>query len=135
MRRWLLDTGVLIGLERQTIDPTAIFAADDDVAISVITVSELLVGVARADTARRAKRSAMVESIIATLNIEEITVGVARINAAFAVETAAQGHTRGALGLLIAATAVATKRTLVTTDEKAQFDLLTGVSSRVVRPK
>lgn len=134
VRRWLLDTSVLVAFERQTLEPERIFAAEDDVAISVITVSELLVGVSRADVGRRANRSATVEGIIAGLNVEEITVAIARINAALTAESVSQGLTRGAHDLLIAATASATKRTLVTTDEKAQFDSLTGVSAWVVKP-
>lgn len=44
MERLILDTGVLIGIERGALGADVV-AAEDDVAISAITASELLVGV------------------------------------------------------------------------------------------
>jgi predicted nucleic acid-binding protein len=57
------DAGVLAALER-------IDLASEDYAIAAITVSELIHGVARADTeARRMAREAAVESILATVSV------------------------------------------------------------------
>ncbi|MQA27178.1 MAG: PIN domain-containing protein [Micromonosporaceae bacterium] len=132
MKRLLLDTGVIIGFERKTIDPADVVSANDDVAISVITAGELLHGVELADAARRPTRSAWVETILAAFGVEEITLPVARVHAALAADSQRQGFTRGAYDLLIAATASATNRTLITTDGKAGFDQLPGVTCRVI---
>ena len=132
MSRLLLDTGVVIGFERKTINPADALSPEDDVALSVITVSELLQGVERADRIRRAVRSAWVEAILASFSIEEITLPIARVHAALAGHCQREGVTRGAYDLLIAATASATNRTLLTTDGRARFDQLPGVASRVV---
>jgi tRNA(fMet)-specific endonuclease VapC len=132
MKRLLVDTGVIVGFERKTIDPADVLSPTDDVALSVVTASELLQGVACADPVRRASRSAWVETIFASFSIEEVTLPIARVHGALAAHCRSQGLTRGAFDLLIAATASATNRTLVTTDSKAQFDQLPGVTCRVV---
>jgi tRNA(fMet)-specific endonuclease VapC len=61
----LIDTDLLIDLERDhgTSDVERLLG-DEDRAISVITVSELLHGVHRADGATRARRRAFVEHIL-----------------------------------------------------------------------
>lgn len=133
MRRLLLDTGVIIGFERKAIAPSDIITADDDVALSVVTASELLHGVVRADAVRRPTRSAWVEAILAGYGIEEVTLAVARVHAALTAHCASNGTPRGAHDLLIAATASATDRTLVTTDGQAGFDQLPGVACQIVR--
>jgi len=51
----ILDTGVLIGIARGTL-ATDIAAVEDDVAISAITASELVVGVELGGAASRARR-------------------------------------------------------------------------------
>ncbi|WP_218020838.1 hypothetical protein [Nocardia grenadensis] len=48
----ILDTGVLIAYERETIDRTAY--DDDDLAIAAATVAEFRVGIELADAAERA---------------------------------------------------------------------------------
>lgn len=52
--------------------------ADDDVAVAAITAAELLVGVERADEARRLRRAEAVEDVLATLAVEPYDLGVAR---------------------------------------------------------
>jgi tRNA(fMet)-specific endonuclease VapC len=80
----LLDTGVLIRAERRaaaTLDfsPWSQFG---DAAISVVTASELLVGVHRATpNERRIRRSASVEAMLAALPILDLTLEVARLHA------------------------------------------------------
>ncbi len=132
MKRLLLDTGVIIGFERKTINPADVLAVDDDVAMSVITSSELLHGVHLADNVRRPARSTWVEAILASFGVEEITLQVARVHAGLTAHVQREGTTRGAYDLLIAATAVATDRTLITTDHKARFHQLPGLACRVV---
>jgi tRNA(fMet)-specific endonuclease VapC len=57
---------------------------------------------------------------------------VARIHARLVVEAITQGRPRSAYDLMIAATAAATDRVLLTTAAKAGFDQLKGVRSEVL---
>ena len=130
-RRVILDTGTLIAIERGRLDVDAVLGADD-AAIASVTAMELLVGVERADEAHRAARSVRVEAVLASLPIEDHTLAVARIHARLAVEAISKGTKRSAYDLMIAATAAASNRVLLTTDAKADFNELTGVRSEVI---
>ena len=131
-RRVILDTGTLIAIERGKLDVDAVLGADD-AAIASVTAMELLVGVERADDALKQARSVHVEAVLASLPIEDYTLAVARIHARLAVEAMSMGKKRSAYDLMIAATAAATSRILLTTDAKAEFDQLAGVRSEVIR--
>lgn len=114
----LIDTGVLIRIERSVVpldfSPWEHFG---DAAISVITASELLVGVHRAvPESQRIRRSASVEALLAALPVLDITLEVARIHAELAAALHQQGHTLGANDAYIAATALAGGHALLTTD-------------------
>lgn len=130
MDRLILDTGVLIAVERGKV---AIPGQEDDLAIAAITASELLVGVELADDARRPARADAVEAILATFEVLEFDLTAARQHARLAAETRRTGRPRGANDMLIAATASATGRTVVTTDAGGFADL-PGVTSRVITP-
>lgn len=130
-RRVILDTGVLIAIERGRLDVDAVLGIDD-AAIAAITAMELLVGVERADEKHRPSRAIRVEAILSSLPVENYNVGVARVHARLAVEAMAKGRPRSANGMMIAATAAATNRTLLTTDASADFDQLTGVRTEVL---
>jgi tRNA(fMet)-specific endonuclease VapC len=130
-RRVILDTGTLIAIERGKLDVDAVLGADD-AAIASVTAMELLVGVERADDAHKQARSVHVEAVLASLPIEDYTLAVARIHARLAAEAMSKGK-RSAYDLMIAATAAATSRTLLTTDGKAEFGQLAGVRSEVIR--
>ncbi|WP_462203821.1 PIN domain-containing protein [Frankia sp. CcWB3] len=132
-RRVILDTGVLIALERGTLDVDALLGLDD-AAIAAVTAMELLVGVERADEARRQACAVRVEAILSSLPIEPYTLGVARVHARLAVAAMASGRPRSAYDMAIAATAAATSRVLLTTDTRAGFDELAGVRSELVTP-
>jgi len=129
-RRVILDTGVLIAIERGRLDVDAVLGLDD-AAIAAITAMELLVGVERADTAHRQARAVRVEAILSSLPVEPYNVGIARVHARLAM---AAGRPRSANDMMIAATAAATSRILLTTDASADFDQLTGVRTEVLKP-
>lgn len=131
-RRVILDTGTLIAIERGKLDVDAVLGAAD-AAIASITAMELLVGVERADEVHKQARSVHVEAVLASLPIEDYTLAVARTHARLAVEAMSGGKKRSAYDLMIAATAAATSRILLTTDGKAEFDQLAGVRSEVIR--
>lgn len=130
-RRVILDTGTLIALERGQLDVDAVLGVDD-AAIASVTAMELLVGVERASETHKQARSVRVEAVLASLPIEDYTLGVARVHARLAVEAMSKGKPRSAYDMMIAATAAATNRVLLTTDAKAGFDQLTGVRAEVL---
>lgn len=115
----LLDTGVLIRAERGVNAPLdfSTWSHHGDAAISVVTASELLVGVHRARAQNhRIRRSASVEAMLAALPILDITLEVARVHAELVAALRQQGLTMGANDAYIAATALAGGRALLTTD-------------------
>ncbi len=130
-RRVILDTGVLIAIERGRLDVDTVLGLDD-AAIAAITAMELLVGVERADTAHRQARAVRVEAILFSLPVEPYNVGIARVHARLTVAAMAKGRPRSANDMMIAATAAATSRILLTTDASAGFDQPTGVRTEVL---
>ena len=131
-RRLILDTGVLIRAERGRARLDRVLGDEDDVAIAAITAAELLVGVELADEARRAARSVFVDDVIATIPVEDYTLDVAAAHARLLAHVRRAGRPRGAHDLIIAATAVATGRTVVTADAGAALGELPGVETLVV---
>jgi len=115
-RRLILDTTVLVTAERGTVRLGGLLEDADDVAIAAITAAELLVGVELADVARRDTRRAFVEDVLATIPVEEYDLDVARAHARLLAHVRRTGTPRGAHDLIIAATATATGRTVVTAD-------------------
>ena len=130
-RRVILDTGVLIAMERGKLDVDSVLGTDD-AAISAITAMELLIGVERADDEHRQERAIHVEALLDSLPIEAYSLVVARVHARLAVEAMKSGKPRSAYDMMIAATVAATSRVLLTTDANAGFDQLTGVQSQVL---
>ncbi len=130
-RRVILDTGVLIAIERGEMDVDTVLGADD-AAVAAVTAMELLVGVERADEAHKQARAVHVEALLSSLPVEAYDLAVARVHARLAVEAMSQGRPRSVYDMIIAATAAATKRTLLTTDASAGLDRLTGVQADVL---
>lgn len=130
-RRVILDTGVLIAIERGRLSIDAVLGADD-AAITAITAMELLVSVERADDAHKQARAVHVEALLSGLPIEGYSLGVARVHARLAVEAMSKGKPRSAYDMMIASTAAATNRILLTTDASAGFDQLSGVRAEVL---
>jgi tRNA(fMet)-specific endonuclease VapC len=93
------------------------------VAIAAITAAELLVGVELSDSTRRQRRSAFVENVLSTIPIEPYDLDVARIHASLLAHTRRTGRPRGAHDLLIAATALTHRRTVVSADPAGFADL------------
>lgn len=104
----ILDTSVIIGFEKAAPNlHTETLAGYGEVFISAVTVSELLVGVHRADNdARRVRRAAFVEAVLARVGTLPFTFEVARIHAEVFATLAKKGQLIGAHDLIIAATAL-----------------------------
>jgi len=125
----LFDTTFLIDSERAGADLGHIVDDDDDVAVAAITIAELRVGVLLADKRRRAVRSVYVDDVLSSIPILDYDLDVAEAHAVLLVAVRDQGRPRGAHDLIIAATARASGRTVVTADASA-FNELPGVNVR-----
>jgi tRNA(fMet)-specific endonuclease VapC len=99
----------------------------DDVAVAAITVAELRVGVQLAKGRRRAKRERFVAAVLDAVSIEAYDLNVAEAHAAMLAHVRRAGTPRGAHDLIIAATARAQERQVVSSDRGA-FAELPGVS-------
>jgi tRNA(fMet)-specific endonuclease VapC len=126
-RRLILDTTVLVTAERGSARLDDLLEDDDDVAIAAITAAELLVGVELADATWRQAREALVGDVLATIPVEEYDLEVARAHARLLAHVRRAGRPRGAHDLIIAATAAATGRTVVSSDAGG-FDQLPDVA-------
>jgi tRNA(fMet)-specific endonuclease VapC len=139
MAKLILDTGVLVGAVRGQID-LATLPDEDDLALPAVVLAEYLAGViGEDDHGRRAVQRAFLDEVLGAVPVEDYDPIVARHHAELLVHTQRVGQPRGAHDLIVAATARATGRTLITTDERVRFDELPGVSARVIprseRPK
>jgi len=130
VERLIVDTGVLVALERGRPSAATAVPEDADLAVAAITAAELLVGVELADEERRERRSALVETLLANVPLIPYDLSVAREHGRLLAHTRRTGRPRGAHDLQIAATAAATGRRILTTDARA-FDDLPRVDVRV----
>ena len=90
------------------------------------TAAELAVGVELAGARQRPRRQSFVDGIAASIPILPYDEGVALRHASLLAAVRRAGRPRGAHDLIIAATAAATGRTVVSADRRA-FDGLPGV--------
>jgi tRNA(fMet)-specific endonuclease VapC len=119
----LLDTTFLVDAERGDASLDDLIADDDDVAIAAITVAELMVGAQLGAPRQRARRQSYVDAIAGSLSILPYDERVAARHASLLVAVRRAGRPRGAHDLIIAATAVAAGRTVVSADRRAFDDL------------
>ena len=99
---------------------------DDDVALAAITAAELKVGVQLAKGRRRDKREQFVAAVLDAVSVESYDLDVAEAHAALLAHVRRTGTPRGAHDLIIAATARARDRQVVSFD--GDFVELPGVS-------
>lgn len=119
----LLDTTVLIDAERDPAAVDEVIADDDDTAVAAVTVAELQVGASLPDDARRTARQAFIDAVVAVVPVISYDLSVAMAHARLLVATRRAGRPRGAHDLIIAATAVAGSRVVVTADPTGFADL------------
>jgi tRNA(fMet)-specific endonuclease VapC len=127
----LIDTDLLVDREHGA-DLIDDLVGDEERAISVITVSELLHGVHRARGARRTHRRAFVEHLLSGFDPIPVTEPVARVHAEVWAQLAARGQTIGAHDLWIAGTALAHGFGVATRNEE-DFGRVPGL--RVLTPR
>ncbi|MDH2903121.1 MAG: PIN domain-containing protein [Actinomycetota bacterium] len=123
MKRLILDTTFLIDAERSKINLDDVIGDQDDVAIAAITVAELLVGVAVAKGRTKQTRQSLVDEVVASIPVLDYDLTVARTHADLLAAVRRHGRPRGAHDLIIAATALAANRILVSADSTAFVDL------------
>ncbi len=128
----LIDSSVFIALERrgQGLGVLSAAAPDEPVALATITVSELLIGVHRADTeARRVRRGAFVEAVLEVIPVLPFDILVARTHAEVWSQLTAAGRPVGAHDLIVAATALS-HGYAVLTDDLRDFQRVPGLAVR-----
>lgn len=125
----LLDTTIFIAAERARLSLDDVLADDDEPATAGVTVAELLLGAALGAEARRPGRMAFVDRILPIAPLVPYDLAVARAHADLLAFTRRSGTPRGALDLIIAATARATDRVVLTLDRRG-FEGLPGVRVR-----
>lgn len=129
MTRLLLDTTFLIDADRSGESAAEAIDDDDEVAIAAITVAELRVGVLLSAGANQADRLAFLDDVLATIPIVDYDEPIAESHAELLVHVRRQGKPRGAHDLIIAATAKASGREVLSAD-RAAFADLPGVQVR-----
>lgn len=105
----MIDTSVIIAIQRGQLDPQHLRDTDDDepIAISAMTASELLHGVHRLTSAvARTRAERFIEHLIDSIPVIAFDLEVARVHARLDAELSAQGASVGDADLIIAATAV-----------------------------
>jgi tRNA(fMet)-specific endonuclease VapC len=123
LSRLLFDTTFLIDAERSADELDIAIEDDDDAAIAAVTIAELRVGALLADRRRQAARAAYVDDILSIIPVLDYDIDVAETHAELLVAVRARGKPPGAHDLIIAATAKAHDRTVVTADVRAFHDL------------
>ena len=131
-RRLIVDTGVLVASERGRAGLRDVVAEDDDLVIAAITVAELRTGIELATARHRAARAEFLVKVLETMPVESYDLATAEVHGRLLAHVHRSGTKRGAHDLMIAATAVATKRIVLTTDRSANFHDLPGVECIVV---
>jgi tRNA(fMet)-specific endonuclease VapC len=106
-----------------------LIADDDEPAIAAITIAELGVGIEIATGNRRRTRRTFLDDPIEALPIVGYDLDVARAHIQLLAAVRKSARPRGAHDLIVAATAGATRRTVVTADQVG-FDDLPGVAVR-----
>ena len=129
MERVILDSGVLVAGARGLVD----VPSGADVAMPAVVIAEYLAGmILDPDVGRRAAQRAFLDDVLAVVPICDYDRSVAEHHAELLSYVERKGRKRGAHDLIIAATARATERTLWTTDRRARFDELPGVTTRLI---
>ncbi|MGH3926925.1 MAG: PIN domain-containing protein [Pseudonocardiaceae bacterium] len=103
----LIDTSVLVAVERDRQLMAGLIAPEVRHALSVVTVAELLHGVHRATGSVAQQRAAFVEGLVAGFGALPIDLPVCRAHAIVSAELATRGTPVDANDLWIGATAIA----------------------------
>lgn len=132
MERLILDTAALVAGVRGQVDIDAL-SDTDDVTIPTIAVAEYLAGtILDADPGRAAAQRAFLDDVLAVVPAQDYGSSVAGHHAALLAHLRRTGTKRGAHDLIVAASARASERTILTADKNARFGDLPGVAVRLI---
>ncbi|MPZ49195.1 MAG: PIN domain-containing protein [Dehalococcoidia bacterium] len=111
----LIDTSVLIGLERRGASLDVLNEIGDELAISAVSLSELLFGLHRARTIeQRQQRQEFIDTALEVLPLLPVDRVVAEVHARIWSDLTAAGQLIGTHDFFIAATAIAYDYALLT---------------------
>jgi tRNA(fMet)-specific endonuclease VapC len=130
----ILDSSVAIAAERRGDSVQAFLqrvidtAGDQEAALSVVGVVELVHGIHRADTAeRRSRRESFVEELLAAVAVYPLSIDVARLVGKLDAEQQKSGIVIPFADLLIGATALSLGFSVLTLDPR-HFRRVPGLS-------
>lgn len=126
----LIDTSVLIEYERGRLDlePYLRGRENEEFFLSVVTASELLHGVHRAQDERtKAKRSAWVEAMLERFPLLDVDLATARAHARLWAELASTGRIIGPHDLWLAAACLSHGLSMVTANVR-EFERVPGLT-------
>jgi tRNA(fMet)-specific endonuclease VapC len=130
--RLILDTSVLVATDRARFDAERM-DGPNDVAVPAIAIAEFRDGMLSNPAAAARRDSAtFLDDVLDVLAVVDYTAEVAEHHAALLADSRRRGRPRGAHDLIVAASARATGRTVLTFDRRAAFADLPGVDVRVL---
>ena len=128
-RRLIVDTNILIDIERNNHAVDALLTDDDELAIAAVTRAEFRTGaLITADEQVRERRLVVAARILGALECLHYDEDTADIHAELLAYVRKSGLPRGAHDLIIAAHARQTGRQIQSRDAHARFGDLPGVS-------
>ena len=127
----LIDSSVLIDLERRGLSSATLRQREDEsVAISVVSIAELLFGLHRAATeTQRARRESFIANTMETLDLIPFDLAVASRYAGIWSELVTAGQRIGIHDLMIAATALVSGYDVLTHNTR-EFQRVPGLTVR-----
>ncbi|MDR1798557.1 MAG: PIN domain-containing protein [Bifidobacteriaceae bacterium] len=131
-RRLILDTGVIIALERGRLAASDFLQPADEVGFSVVTLAELKAGLALATHQHRPRMERFLDALLTVVQVLPYDATVLEHHARLLAWTRRNGVPRGSADLIVAATAAATGRVLLSADERARFSDLPGVEAQLL---
>lgn len=126
----LIDTSILIEYERGRLDlePHLRDRESEEFFLSVVTASELLHGIHRAQDERiKARRSAWVEAVLERFPLPDVDLTTARAHARLWAELAATGRLIGPHDLWLAAACLSHGLSMVTANVR-EFERVPGLT-------
>jgi len=131
-RQLALDTGVLIALEKAGSSQTVILQPDDNIGLSLIALAEYRAGIVCAQSEYRPRMQRFLDNFLSIVTLLPYDDDVLEHHVRLLAWTRQHGAPRGQNDLIIAATAAATGRTLLTFDKRAHFNDLPGVRAQLL---
>ena len=135
-RLLFLDTSVLVAAERNRLRVEDIAQPDPEavLAMSVITVAEMLQGLHRARTdQQRSTREKFISEMLDRVELFQVDLSVARELARIWADLSDRGGMIGPYDLIIAATAIVHQAPLATLNDR-EFRKVKGLDVRVAHP-